>query len=751
MKRRVQKTKKHAVAAGGSLRSHAVSHIGSDYVKRKKHHKPYRFRHVGLLLVAFAICLSSALQLGVFIGRNLQQPSELANATHAQTTSVQTVRSSAGFSFSFDGNQFQVEAKELTNGVLRTLSENELHQDRLLKSVLVKPSLTYVDPQDAATRLSLGVGSQAPKSPVSDTNFSVTELSQTKEVVANVEFVKQTFQHAPKFGSLKSSVYSVYWTAKVGKNRLSIHLEGLVGDASIPVIYATIFNSLHLAESPSVLGVSIDLPFWTHVSAATKLNEKYLLDSVSPAVVKIYHVICGTIVYKDQVVSSDGCLGMSGTGFLISSDGHVATNGHVVVFNAEDAFIKLLAGNPSLFVGFLKQEVGLSDQEIKTLTKRPDLLSALIAEIYNLPGEFITFKNERRTYLVSLGDTPAQLETPKQLTQAHVFKETESILKARFLGADYAARDLYVINSGDKAGFSSSDVAILKINTSDAPTVRLAQDVTQGQKISIVGFPGDAENQLTDNSTLDVSVTNGTISSIRDAAGGKYKLFQSDADASRGNSGGPVFDENGDVLGLLTYRFKSESAVDAAKSYIRDAEDLRQLVQDKNIDLAGKSETQARWEHGLQLFSENRYSKAVKEFEAVTDLYPAHRLADTYIENAKKAIAEGRDVKDFPPILFGGLLTAGAIGMAAAVILIARHRGHHRSYQLAHAYAASGPAQPGNITASSPSAPIPESVHAPDSASSLDSLQVPVPTVTLTPKIITPAPPDNIKRPPLVQ
>ena len=65
---------------------------------------------------------------------------------------------------------------------------------------------------------------------------------------------------------------------------------------------------------------------------------------------------------------------------------------------------------------------------------------------------------------------------------------------------------------------------------------------------------------------LQGSVTTGVISSIRDDPfGGGFKMIQTDASVNPGNSGGPLVNRSGEVVGLADhvdlriYRFEADS------------------------------------------------------------------------------------------------------------------------------------------------------------------------------------------------
>jgi serine protease Do len=89
-----------------------------------------------------------------------------------------------------------------------------------------------------------------------------------------------------------------------------------------------------------------------------------------------------------------------------------------------------------------------------------------------------------------------------------------------------------------------SDVALLKIDAKDLPVVRLgsAKDVKVGQWVVAMGSPFGFEN----------SVTAGIVSAkSRSLPGDGYVPFiQTDVAVNPGNSGGPLFDMNGNVIGI---------------------------------------------------------------------------------------------------------------------------------------------------------------------------------------------------------
>ena len=70
------------------------------------------------------------------------------------------------------------------------------------------------------------------------------------------------------------------------------------------------------------------------------------------------------------------------------------------------------------------------------------------------------------------------------------------------------------------------------------------EDVELGESVMVAGFPfGDLYSNT-------IKVTLGIVSAVRGIADDSGQ-FQMDAAAQRGNSGGPVYDENGNIIGVV--------------------------------------------------------------------------------------------------------------------------------------------------------------------------------------------------------
>ena len=95
------------------------------------------------------------------------------------------------------------------------------------------------------------------------------------------------------------------------------------------------------------------------------------------------------------------------------------------------------------------------------------------------------------------------------------------------------------------------DLAVIQIAAFGLPTVPLGDSdkVAPGQRVVVVGNP---------LGVLEGSVSTGVVSGIRTLDG--YKVLQTDATANHGNSGGPMLDESGAVVGVVTFKLAEGKA-----------------------------------------------------------------------------------------------------------------------------------------------------------------------------------------------
>lgn len=134
------------------------------------------------------------------------------------------------------------------------------------------------------------------------------------------------------------------------------------------------------------------------------------------------------------------------------------------------------------------------------------------------------------------------------LTNNHVAGDTE-MMTATLPGGEEIEAELVKTRAGDPVRDSISDVALVAIHPSRAyPMARIGdvQTVSTGDTVFAAGHP---------HGLSKVVVTKGSVSQPCQYTGDAICGIQIDAAINGGNSGGPLLNEAGEVIGLNTYRF----------------------------------------------------------------------------------------------------------------------------------------------------------------------------------------------------
>lgn len=125
----------------------------------------------------------------------------------------------------------------------------------------------------------------------------------------------------------------------------------------------------------------------------------------------------------------------------------------------------------------------------------------------------------------------------------------------------------------DRVSFSKSDIdlAILTIENSNAKNYDFAyytDDFGIGDKVVAVGYPAYAKN------VVEFSVSEGKINNIREvlsqSTGDSFRVLESDAYTYFGSSGGGLFDEKGNLIGINTWIAGTQTSIAIDFSSIRE-------------------------------------------------------------------------------------------------------------------------------------------------------------------------------------
>lgn len=144
------------------------------------------------------------------------------------------------------------------------------------------------------------------------------------------------------------------------------------------------------------------------------------------------------------------------------------------------------------------------------------------------------------------------IEDNQILTAAHVV-DGASIIEVQF--TDGNRIDATVVSS-----LQASDVALLKLSESPAnPTIATLADSNNtaiGSEVFIIGAPFGISQ------TLSVGHLSGRMNRGLMAAGTPIEFLQTDTAINTGNSGGPMFNTRGEVIGIVSFILSKSGGVD---------------------------------------------------------------------------------------------------------------------------------------------------------------------------------------------
>ncbi len=334
--------------------------------------------------------------------------------------------------------------------------------------------------------------------------------------------------------------------------------------------------------------------------------------------------------------------GGSGTGFVISPDGYIVTNAHVVLahLNPKDMLVEAVANS---FANDLYAEASayynIPPEDKEKVVKI--LLSKFMS--YFLENGQIS---EINTNYYVFNGVAAPGEDLKVKSWQAVVKKQGTVYEK--VGSDYSW---------------GRDVAILKVDKTNLPTVTLGDSskVQVGDSIFIIGYPGTkAEEYFKPESELEATVTQGVVSAKKKLNTG-VEAIQTDAAINHGNSGGPAYNENGEVIGIATFGAGPETGIEAIK-FMMPINLAKEFLNELNVQNR-HSITDAKYAEALNAFWNKDCYTTIADMKEVLTLYPGHPYAQEYINECERAIISKEVSKPFNTTLW-------AI-VAVAVVLIA--------------------------------------------------------------------------------
>jgi len=188
--------------------------------------------------------------------------------------------------------------------------------------------------------------------------------------------------------------------------------------------------------------------------------------------------------------------------------------------------------------------------------------------------------------------------------------------------------------NGTLAIDEEGDLALLSVDT---PTERprsteLASELPdEGESIFVIGNP----------LKLEGSVSDGIVSAVREVPN-SYRIIQITAPISHGNSGSPVFNLKGQVLGVVTIKVTNGQNINLAIAAARVAQLTAGKLQPlSELALKGKGDVaESLYKSGLDSLWLGNYDNALGYFENAANKNP--KRAETWVQVGYCRVKQGK-------------------------------------------------------------------------------------------------------------
>ena len=366
---------------------------------------------------------------------------------------------------------------------------------------------------------------------------------------------------------------------------------------------------------------------------APRLNpaEKRTLE-LKPAVVLItvHYQVAVRFRVDTNPYSFNLTYDVKGSGFIYRPDGYIVTNGHVVAdANKQDATAQAA----------LKRSI------------MHDIVEYVVAKIKDLTGRSVSGTDQQ---LVNAFSIDAAITQGPDLTVALANKQS-------FNGEIKAY--------SESIALGGKDVAIIKIDATNLPTVHLGDSDSAHiqEPMTVIGYPAAASqlSLVSLESSFTPTVTNGHISALKTDVKGT-RVIQSDAVINHGNSGGPSFNDSGEVIGIATYAPRGVVGFNFFVPINTAMEFVNQVGAKPESGLFNKL-----WASALETYDSGKCQGAKEKLQSVLNIMPNLPDALSLMQASERCAAEegviGRSMEGSAWMLYSAV---GLVVIVAAFLLM---------------------------------------------------------------------------------
>lgn len=303
-----------------------------------------------------------------------------------------------------------------------------------------------------------------------------------------------------------------------------------------------------------------------------------------------------------------------GTGFIVTPDGYMVTNAHVVNTDEEELTMQFAMSSLENYA------VEAADSFMEELRREGYQMSqeewdGIANAWYRLLAQSMEINNLQASYQCYIGNVSPGSDVSAK----------GKILDLRKMGEPIPGKD----------------IAILKMEGTNLPTVKLGDDtgLRTGDRVYAMGYPAvatlsDALNVA--QAIQEPTLTQGIVSAKKEMAGG-WSVIQTDAAIHGGNSGGPLFNEAGEVIGINTFGMLEESGASAAgMNFAIPISIAIQFLSEINVQPA-ESAFSKDFNKALAAYNSGDYQKALELLRGINETNPGFPVVQELLADARQA------------------------------------------------------------------------------------------------------------------
>lgn len=312
-----------------------------------------------------------------------------------------------------------------------------------------------------------------------------------------------------------------------------------------------------------------------------------------------------------------------GTGFIVSPDGYILTNSHVAKTDEDELYMQFA-------LSALEDQVVASTNEFDAELRRAGHFMSqyewdgLADAFYSLMAQNMEIDNLQTSYTAFMGNVVP--------------------------GSDVSNRGLAMDLRKIGEPIPGKDVAVLKLDRTNLPTVSLGDDseLRTGDRVYAMGYPAVA----TINEALNIAqavqeptITQGIVSAKKEMAGG-WSILQTDAAIHGGNSGGPLFNSKGEVIGINTFGMIDETGSSVAgMNFAIPISVAMQFLHELNVT-PSESEFTQKFKEAKSLFDEGKVNESLAILRNLNETNPGYPVVSDLLAQASALAASLPEVEE---------------------------------------------------------------------------------------------------------